>query len=149
MKLNEVRKNKISTLYLAVSLFDRYLEKLSQLNRCAPDLDLLMVTCLFISAKVEEHTVPNGAQMLIDFEQNFSKMFKKPDLIKLESSVLLELEFNTRAVSPLDFLDRFKRLLGLDQTANDSQAAEHIADLCLDFNLYMLINASFLDYKPS
>ena len=65
-KLNDFRKNKTSTLYLAVSIFDSYLEKLSQLNRSAPDLDLLMVTCLFIAGKLEEHTVPNGVQILTD-----------------------------------------------------------------------------------
>ena len=70
-------------------------------------------------------------------------------MLKLESSILNELEFNIRSVTPLDFLGRFSRLLGLDEGAADAKAAEHIADLYLDFNRYMLLNASFLDYKPS
>lgn len=70
-------------------------------------------------------------------------------MFKLESQILLELEFNVRSVTPLDFLGRFSRLLGIDEGSDDVKAAEHIADLCLDFNRYMLINASFLEYKPS
>ena len=70
-------------------------------------------------------------------------------MLQLESSVLYELDFDLRAVSPLDILDRFKRLLGVEEMTDDTTVADHIADLCLDFNRYMLINASFLDYKPS
>ena len=70
-------------------------------------------------------------------------------MFKLESQILLELEFNVRSVTPIDFLGRFSRLLGIDEGSEDAENAEHIADLCLDFNRYMLINASFLEYKPS
>lgn len=70
-------------------------------------------------------------------------------MFKLESQILLELEFNVRSVTPLDFLGRFSRLLGIDEGSADAENAEHIADLCRDFNRYMLINASFLEYKPS
>ena len=54
-----------------------------------------------------------------------------------------------RGVTTLDFLDRFKRLLNIDERSEDLDAAEHIAGLCVDFNKYMLVNASFLDYAPS
>ena len=54
-----------------------------------------------------------------------------------------------RGVTTLDFLDRFKRLLNIDEQSEDPDAAEHIAGLCVDFNKYMLVNASFLDYAPS
>ena len=70
-------------------------------------------------------------------------------MLDLESEILVTLDFNLRAVSPIDFLDRFKRLLNLDERSDDPEAAEHIAGLCIDFNKYMLINASFLDYTPS
>ena len=70
-------------------------------------------------------------------------------MTRLESEILYELEFNVRSVSPLDFLGRFTRLLGIDIMSEDKKAAEHVAELCVDFNRYMLINASFLDYKPS
>ena len=70
-------------------------------------------------------------------------------MLKLESSILYELEFNVRTVTPLDFLGRFSRLLGIDAGSKDAEAAEQIEDLCLDFCRYMLVNSSFLDYKPS
>ena len=70
-------------------------------------------------------------------------------MLALESSILYELDFEVRGVTPLDFLDRFKRLLNVDERSEDPDAAEHIAALCVDFNKYMLINASFLDYAPS
>ena len=59
-QLNAFRKGKLSTLYSAVSISDRYLKKLSDQNLAAPDLNLLAVTCLFIAGKLEEHVVPNG-----------------------------------------------------------------------------------------
>ena len=40
-------------------------------------------------------------------------------------------------------------MLEIDEMAEDKKTSEHIAELCLDFNRYMLINASFLDFKPS
>ena len=107
------------------------------------------MTSFFIAEKLESKTVPNGTQVLLDFKDILFAHFKKTEMFQLESSILCELDFKIRSINPLDFLGRFTRLLGIDGKCEDTQAAAHIADLCLDFNRYMLVNASFLDYKPS
>ena len=68
---------------------------------------MLSVTCLFIAGKLEEHMNPNSVQILLDLESVNSTKYEKSAMLELESTILYELEFNLRTVSPLDFLGRF------------------------------------------
>ena len=67
-KVHVYRKCKLDTFYLAVSIADKYLKKLASLNKMAPDLNLLSVTCLFMASKLEQHQIPNSQQILIDLK---------------------------------------------------------------------------------
>ena len=68
-------------------------------------------------------------------------------MVDFESRLIVELEFGIRFVTPLDFLARFQRLLELE-SESDVKSTEKIEGLALQFCRYMLINASFLAYKP-
>ena len=52
-ELSDLKKYKIETFYLAVSLADRYLAKLARIEKEAPCLVTLSTTCTFMAAKLE------------------------------------------------------------------------------------------------
>lgn len=51
--LCSVKEYKIETLYLAVSLADRYLVNIAVLGKVAPCLITLAVSCILMAAKLE------------------------------------------------------------------------------------------------
>ena len=53
-ELHNIKNYKVETLYLAVSLADRYLVKLALKKTRAPCLVTLAITCLLMAAKLEE-----------------------------------------------------------------------------------------------
>ena len=54
----------LETLYLAVSIADRYLVNLAVQREKAPCLVTLSVTCLLIAAKIEEPISPSYLAMI-------------------------------------------------------------------------------------
>jgi len=83
-----MKKHKIESLYLAVSLADRYLAFISAQCQKCPNLVTLAVICVLLAAKLEEPVSPSFDEMLdlIDCQSNL-KLSKK-DLIDLEESIL-------------------------------------------------------------
>ena len=61
-KLAELKNYKMDTLFLAVSILDRYLAKVDQ-NERAKCLGSIAVSCLLIAAKLEESISPNYNNM--------------------------------------------------------------------------------------
>lgn len=83
-------------LHLTVSIVDRMLEK-----KKVPleELELLGIGAMFVASKFEKGIeVPNS----MDYEQ-LSENFSKPDILRMEKTILSELEFEISAPSILFF----------------------------------------------
>ena len=69
-ELHNIKDYKIETLYLAVSLADRYLVNFAVSRYQPPCHITLAVTCLLIAAKLEEDIVPSYKRMISALEDN-------------------------------------------------------------------------------
>lgn len=85
------------TLYVTVSIIDRYLAKVSIKKT---QLHLLGVAALLIATKYEEIYPPDLKDLLNVSENKFSK----EEVLKLENDILSTLEFNFFVPSLLRFL---------------------------------------------
>ena len=71
-------------------------------------------------------------------------------MIDLEEKVLRALEFSCHHVSPIPFIDRYLRLLGIDQDDDeDDLDLIQIANLAIEYSMVMQRSPSFLKYRPS
>ncbi len=92
------------TLYLTVNLTDRYLEQ-TQISRTR--LQLVSVAALLIASKYEEIYVPE----LQDFVFITDNAFTIDEILAMERSILVTLQFNVTIPSSYRFLQRFCKIL--------------------------------------
>lgn len=118
-RLCDIKAYKEDTLYLSISLADRYLLYLSHTNKPAPVLVSLGAITVFIAAKLNETPCPS-LDLIIDiirFKQ------KKPDwkqkLIDLEEKIIKALQFNLMLPTQMSFLDRYLRIFGMDKQVRE------------------------------
>lgn len=112
------------TLYVTVSIIDRYLSKV---NIKKSQLHLLGVTALLIATKYEEIYPPELKDLLNISENKFSK----DEVLKMENEILSTLEFNFFAPSSLRFLERYRKI---SNTASDDQIfffAQYLGEIAL------------------
>jgi len=122
------------TLFMAVSLIDRYLSVSSGISR--DNLQLLGTTALFIAAKYEEIFAPE----CMDFVYVCDGACTKPQILKMEQNVLNTLHFNLTHPTPLHFLRRYSK-------ASDSDYLLHT--LCKYLIEIALLDITLLQYAPS
>jgi len=123
------------TLYVTVSIIDRYLSKVPILKS---QLHLLGVTALLIATKYEEIYPPELKELLKISDDKFSK----EDVLALENHILATLEFNFFAPSILRFLERYRKI---SNTASDDQIfffSQYLGEISL-------LDAFFLKHRPS
>ncbi|KAF7235350.1 Cyclin N-terminal domain-containing protein 2 [Varanus komodoensis] len=85
------------TLYLAVHLMNAYM-RAGRVQVSA--LQLLGLTCLFLSCKVEESSCPELAQLCFMAEDSFSQK----DLLRMERKILTRLKFELHYANPVHSL---------------------------------------------
>lgn len=107
--VNEKFKMQPETLFLAVSIVDRFLEKE---NVTKQKIQLVGVTGLLISSKYEEIYAPH----LKDFLFSTDKGYARDDLFKMEMNILEKLKFDISVPTSIGFLKRFSKLLQVDDT---------------------------------
>jgi len=121
------------TLYLTIHIIDRYLEKQEVLRT---KLQLVGVTAMLIASKYEEIYAPE----IKDFVWITDKAFSKEEILRMEFSILTELQFNVTTPSPYRFLERFSKVSGSDAPLFD--LARYLLELCL-------LECRMLKYTPS
>lgn len=90
-------KMRMETLFIAISIMDKYLEK----NHIRKEIfQLVATTSLFIAAKYEEIYPPS----LDDFVYICADTYTKPDIIEMESLILDELQFGLVSTSSHNLL---------------------------------------------
>jgi len=126
-------KLKAETLFMAISLLDRYLEQKATARRY---LQLVGVTSMLIAAKWEEVYPPQ----INDFVYVTDKAYTKEDIVKMEVAILGALDFKICRPTPMQFLDRYQSVNGC------SEAHFHLAQYLLELTL---VDYNMLKYCPS
>ena len=121
------------TMYIAVNLIDRYLEK-NETNRAK--LQLVGVTAMFIACKYEEIYPPD----LKDFVYITDGAYVKQDVLDMEYKMLKSLEFNITFPTQWNIFEIYKKKLDLDDKT--TKLAWFLMELCL-------INYKILKFKMS
>jgi cyclin B len=121
------------TMYIAVNLIDRYLEK-NETNRAK--LQLVGVTAMFIACKYEEIYPPE----LKDFVYITDGAYVKSDVLKMEEKMLNSLNFDITFPTQWTIFETYERKLDLDEKT--FKLAWFLMELCL-------INYKTLKFKMS
>ena len=100
-KIHEIKEYKIETMFSAMSIADRYLEKLAQAQIKAPCLVTLGITSLLMAVKIEEPISPSFERMINLLKKYDINSISKQDLIDLEEQIIVKLDFCLRDVSPI------------------------------------------------
>mgnify|MGYP000944349946 FL=1 len=124
---------KTETLFLAVSLIDRYLEK-KTVSRA--NFQLVGVAALLIANKYEE-VLPAE---LGDFAQITEKMYTIEQILEYEGEILYTLAFKLTIASPLCFIERYSQIL------NCSKKELYFARYVLETGL---LDSRLLSHQPS
>ena len=142
------KEYKEETLYLAVSLCDRYLVNLAIGKKMAPCLIMLAIIGTLMAAKLEQPIQPNFNRMIRLVKQKWDVDYYRDDLIDLETGIIRTLDFDLHYTSPLTFLERYQRLFELDRIVEDrtSGVIDEIARLLIRS---LLRSRTYLSLKPS
>ena len=109
---------RIETLYVAVSIVDRYLINLISLDKKAPCLVTLGVVSMLIAAKLGNSKIASFRKLSNFLVENHGIVIHKKDFHVLERRVLTVLDFSLDYITPLTFLERYQRIFDLDLTQN-------------------------------
>lgn len=108
VEVHQKYKLKPETLFLAVNIVDRFLER-RQVSR--KKLQLVGVTSLLIAAKYEEIYAPE----IRDFVYITDRAFSKQEILDMEIIMLNTLKFHITVPTALHFLDRLHRVTLCDE----------------------------------
>ena len=117
--MNKKKEYKLETLHLAGSIADRYLSHILPQGKDVPNLYALAATVTLIAAKLEQPISPSFNRMIALLPASQQQIISKTDIIKLEEQILIALQFSIHYAGPIPFVDRFMRILGLDQEKVD------------------------------
>ena len=121
------------TMYIAVNLIDRYLEK-NETHRAKSQL--VGITAMFIACKYEEIYPPD----LKDFVYITDGAYVKSDVLRMENKMLASLNFDVTFPTQWTLFETYKRKMNLDEKT--FKLAWFLIELCL-------INYKSLKYKMS
>ncbi|CAB4291000.1 unnamed protein product [Prunus armeniaca] len=96
------------TLFLTVSLIDRFLESQMVIRK---KLQLVGVTAMLLACKYEEVSVP----IVEDFVLISDKAYSRKDVLDMEKSMVNSLQFNFSVPTPFVFMKRFLKAAQSDK----------------------------------
>lgn len=111
------------TLFLAVDLLDRFLDKRETQRKF---LQLVGICALLIAGKFEELSAPN----IDDYIYVTDKAYSKDEVIRMEASMLMALEFKVCRPTAVHFIGRYQRLCACVQEAQ-CHLSQYILELTL------------------
>ena len=80
---------------------------------------VLATVAILIAAKLEQPISPSFNRMIKLLPKSQQLQVEKQDLIDLEEQIMKALDFDFAYASPISFLERFQRLLSVDQESED------------------------------
>jgi hypothetical protein len=99
------------TLYVAINAFDRFIDLKGTTEAEAP---LIAISSLLIATKYEDIYPPELSEMMKLLDKK-DQHIKKPDILRMEGDILEALGFDFTLVSSLRFLQRFAKIVNLDE----------------------------------
>lgn len=121
------------TLYLAVNILDRYLEKETVMR---DKLQLVGSTAMLLASKIEEIYPPE----IRDFVFISDNAYAKAEIISMEEKMLKTLEFSFNSPSCFCFLNQYRKYLGINEVTYC--LAEYLIELSL-------VEYKLLKFSPS
>lgn len=121
------------TLYLTVSIFDRYLGKVETKRK---KLQLVASAAALISSKYEEIYAPEVRDLVYMTDQAYAPQ----DFLDMEADILRELDFKITVPTALPFLQRFLFITGASPTTKFAAAY---------YTERVLLEYDFVDRRPS
>eukprot|EP01090_Pellita_catalonica_P001818 TRINITY_DN11548_c0_g1_i1.p1 TRINITY_DN11548_c0_g1~~TRINITY_DN11548_c0_g1_i1.p1 ORF type:complete len:426 (-),score=70.48 TRINITY_DN11548_c0_g1_i1:42-1319(-) len=122
------------TLFLATSLLDRFLSRRFTVGKTK--LQLVGIGCLLIASKFEEILTP----CIADFIYISGNEYTRSQILKIEGTILSQLEWNISYPNPLHFLRRFSKAARSD--LYDHTLSKYIAEASM-------CSYQILNFKPS
>jgi len=133
VSVSQKYKLKSETLFLAVSLTDRYLDKSATARQ---QLQLVGITSLLIAAKFEEIHPPKVEALVWVCD----KAYSKEEVVKMEVVLLSALDFQICTPTSVHFLERY-------QSVNEcTETHRHLAQYLLELTL---MDYDMIKYQPS
>eukprot|EP00416_Gambierdiscus_australes_P028469 CAMPEP_0171083814 /NCGR_PEP_ID=MMETSP0766_2-20121228/17944_1 /TAXON_ID=439317 /ORGANISM="Gambierdiscus australes, Strain CAWD 149" /LENGTH=433 /DNA_ID=CAMNT_0011541271 /DNA_START=138 /DNA_END=1439 /DNA_ORIENTATION=- len=126
-------KLQAQTLFLAVGILDRFLEKRNTLRR---HLQLVGITALLLASKFEELYPPQ----INDFVYVTDKAYSKEEVMRMEVSILSVLDFRLCTPTSVQFLERYQAVNGC------GEAHKELAQYLLELTL---VDYRMVKYTPS
>lgn len=108
------KEYKPETLFIAAGIFDRYLYMVGLQNVAKAEVVSLSVISMLLSAKLEQPISPSFVRMINLLTEEEKALTNKQRLIDLESNILMTLGFDFNFVGPVQFLERYLRVLEYD-----------------------------------
>ena len=121
------------TLYMTVSIIDRYLSE-NQMTK--KNLQLLGITSLFISCKHEEIDLPK----ISNFIYITNNAYNKNEVIEMENDILKYLKFNLLYPSPIKFFEYLSLNFNFDKKMH--MMGKYLMES-------FLLDIKYIKYKPS
>jgi hypothetical protein len=114
MDLHRAKGYKTETMFLACSIADRFLARYMKKDFREPNLVHMATISLLLAAKLEQPMFPSFERMINLIPPHQRQGMNQRELVLLEEVILKELEFNMHFAGPIPFLERFLRLLEID-----------------------------------
>jgi len=150
-RMNDLRHE---SLFLAMSIFDRFLSKYTT-PVTVSEVQFLAAACLFLASKYEDVDPP----LLADLARIVGGGDGKDKIVAWEAKILTVLDFNLAVPTVYSFLRRlcltsasregYVQCLARDEFAEDMLSGESVQDLCSYFAERTLYNADHACERPS
>jgi len=140
--LHQKKDYKEETLFIASSIFDRYVNIIGVSNFNKNLVVHLAAISVLMSAKLEQPISPSFTRMINLLTPDEKKTVTKQSLIELESDILIKLGFDFNFPGPMQSMERFLRILGYHTN-------QSVFDMSFQICKFSLNEAKFLDYRPS
>ncbi|XP_051143971.1 cyclin-D4-2-like [Andrographis paniculata] len=133
-------------LYTAMNFLDRFLSLHDLPGGREWAIQLLAVSCLSLSAKINEVNVPCAADLQVG-EPKF--LFQGRSIQRMEILVLNCLNWNMNSCTPFSFIDYFLRKVNTDVDAHAHAPIGSLIERSLKIILGTVKGIEFLEFRPS
>jgi hypothetical protein len=130
------------TLFTAQQILDRYLFCIGHKSFPRERICRLATIAMLMAAKLEQPISPSFLRMINLLSDDEKRDVNKANLIALETDILFKLGFDFNFPGPIQYLERFLRVLDYDMNKN-------VQEMCFQICKFCLNDAKFLDFRPS
>lgn len=108
------KEYKNETLFVATSIFDRYINSIGASNFPKSQIVCLSTISILLAAKLEQPISPSFTRMISLLTEEEKKLVTKQKLIDLETNILITFGFDFNFPGPIQSMERHLRLLDYD-----------------------------------